>query len=118
MTEQQDTPPATAPSTDEWAIVEIMGHLRRAGRISEADRFGARLLRVDVPTGPDEYVTEYFSGSAIYRLRPATEEVARAVAEQLGDPRPAVPVAYRLPAPGLHDDDEDERELDFDERPF
>lgn len=104
------------PAPEEWAIVEIMGHLRRAGRISEADRFGSKLLRIDIPTGPDEYVTEYFSGSAIYRLRPATEEVARAVGAQLGDPRPVMPVAYRLPAPEA--EDEFEFGSDDDERPF
>jgi len=48
---ETDTPTTAAP--DEWAIVEIMGHLRRAGRISEVARFGANLLRVDVPIDTD-----------------------------------------------------------------
>lgn len=105
---------------EEWAIVEIMGHLRRAGRISEIERFGAKLLRVDVPAG-DTFVSEFFSGSAIYRLRYATEDVARAIAEQIGDPRPAMPMTYRtLPPPGPpdHDDDDPTSAFDDDERPF
>lgn len=111
-------PETTTAPPEEWAIVEIMGHLRRAGRISEVERFGAKLLRVDVPAG-DTFVSEFFSGSAIYRLRYASEEVARAIAEQIGDPRPAMPVVYRpaLPPP----DDEDDPAFDFndeDERPF
>lgn len=79
---------------EDWAIVELMGHLRRAGRISEVDRFGAKLLRVDIPAGED-FVTEFYGGSAIYRLRPCAEDITRAVAEQLGDPRPVKPVGLR-----------------------
>jgi hypothetical protein len=104
---------ASAP--DEWAIVEIMGHLRRAGRISEVTKFGALLLRVDIPVigdadGETSWATEFFGGASIYRLRPCTEEIARAAARQIGDPRPVAPVAYRprLPAPEpTFDDHED-----------
>lgn len=28
---------------DSWAIVELMGHVRIAGRITEEERFGAKL---------------------------------------------------------------------------
>ena len=105
-----DTP--TTP-TEEWAIVEIMGHLRRAGRISEAQRFGANLLQVDIPIPgetPDEtiFVTEYFSGGSIYRLRPCSEEVAREAARQIGDPRPVMPVGFRLAGPLADIDDDDD----------
>lgn len=34
------TDTTTAP---EWAIVEMMGHRRRAGRIEEVERFGAKM---------------------------------------------------------------------------
>lgn len=33
----------------EWAIVEIFGHRRHAGRTREEERFGAKMLRIDVP---------------------------------------------------------------------
>lgn len=97
-----------------WAIVELMGHLRRAGRVSEVEQFGTKLLRIDVPVGPEEFVTEFYGGSSIYRLRPSAEDVARAVAEQIGDPRPVSPVNYRLPPP----DDDDDLALDDDEERF
>lgn len=44
--------PATEAEDDgfEWAIVEIFGHRRHAGRIREEEKFGAKMLRVDVPT--------------------------------------------------------------------
>lgn len=34
----------------EWAIVEIFGHRRHAGRIREEEKFGTKMLRIDVPT--------------------------------------------------------------------
>jgi hypothetical protein len=35
-----------------WAIVELMGHVRIAGRVSEEERFGAKLGRIDIPKSP------------------------------------------------------------------
>lgn len=67
-----------------WAIVELMGHVRLAGRVSEEPMFGTALLRIDVPEG-DGYTTQYASGGSIYRLTPCSEEVARAV---VGSSRP------------------------------
>lgn len=105
-----------------WAIVELMGHRRRAGFVQEVEQFGAKMLRIDIPAG-EASVTEFYGGSSIYALRPADEAVAREVAEQLGDPRPVAPVAYRLPAPegpapgAFAADDADDAD-DFDERPF
>lgn len=81
-----------------WAIVELMGHRQRAGEVREVEMFGARLLRVDTPTA-GEPVTEFYGGGAIYAVRPCTEDVARAMAARLGDPRPVSPLAYRLAAP-------------------
>ncbi len=37
----------------EWAIVEIFGHRRHAGRAREEERFGAKMLRIDVPVKGD-----------------------------------------------------------------
>lgn len=39
-----------------WAILELMGHRRLAGFISQVEMFGAAMLRIDVP-GPDEVCT-------------------------------------------------------------
>jgi hypothetical protein len=65
---------------DQWAILELMGHVRMAGRVTEETRFGAALGRIDVPGPGDSFTTVYFGGGSIYRLTPTTEEVARAVA--------------------------------------
>jgi hypothetical protein len=101
-----------------WAIVELMGHRRRAGQVKEVEQFGAKMLRIDIPAD-DTFVTEFYGGSSIYALRPASEEVARRVASDLGDPRPVAPVSYRLPAPEVDDEEEDALGDEFDdERPF
>lgn len=104
------------PESAEWAIVEILGHLRTAGRISEEDRFGSKLLRVDRPykAKDDEiiWVTAYHTGSVIYQLRFCSEETAREVAQSLGDPRPhspSAPAAYLTFAPDDDDDSDDDR---------
>jgi hypothetical protein len=40
------------PDFDSWAILELMGHVRMAGRVTEEERFGAKMGRIDVPTSP------------------------------------------------------------------
>lgn len=94
-----------------WAILELMGHRRRAGRVAEVEMFGGKLLRIDIPAGDGE-VTEFYGASSIYSLRPASEEVARRTAAGLGDPRPIQPVEYRLPAPRDDEPDFDTPDLD------
>lgn len=34
---------------DTWAVCELMGHVKTAGRLSEEEKFGAKLGRLDVP---------------------------------------------------------------------
>lgn len=38
---------------DSWAILELMGHVRLAGRVSETMIAGAPMLRLDVPATED-----------------------------------------------------------------
>lgn len=56
----------------EWAIVEIFGHRRHAGRIREEERFGSKMLRVDVPIGGDAesngWRTHWYGGAAIFSM--------------------------------------------------
>jgi hypothetical protein len=76
------------PVFQHWAIVELMGHVRMAGRVTEEEHFGTKLGRIDIPVGYkgtdewDNFATQYFAGSAIYRVTPCDEDVARAVAKQ------------------------------------
>lgn len=55
----------------EYAFVEIMGHRSHYGRILEVERFGAKMLRVDVPTDGDfekGYVSHFYGGASIFSL--------------------------------------------------
>jgi hypothetical protein len=35
---------------DVWAIVELMGHVRLAGRLTEEEKFGVKMGRLDIPS--------------------------------------------------------------------
>lgn len=67
-----------------FAVVELMGHRTRAGAISDAQLGGATLLRIEHPTRADhsgaEPLTEYYAPSAIFSIRPCSQEEATKVA--------------------------------------
>lgn len=96
-----------------WAVVELLGHRRLAGRLTEQQVAGQVLLRVDVPALDGSMTTQLYGGQAIYCLTPTTEEVARALALRL-QPEPVhryeLPVlaqAARPTNPPMADDDEE-----------
>lgn len=60
-----------------WGILELMGHVRLAGRITEEERFGGKMGRIDIPSG-EGFVTQFFNASSIYRLTPTPREIALA----------------------------------------
>jgi len=58
---------------DEYAHVEIFGHRSHTGRVLEADRFGAKMLRIDVPKDGDfakGFVSHFYGGSSIFSVTP------------------------------------------------
>lgn len=63
---------------DEWAIVELFGHQKIAGKVSEAPIAGGAFLRVDVPTTERQPgYTRFFGPGAIYSINPAAETLIR-----------------------------------------
>lgn len=83
-----------------WAILELMGHRRLAGYVTEEEIAGASLLRIDIPLGEGEApVTQFYSAGAIYCITPTTEETARRVA---AGARPEPVHAWELPAPSAY----------------
>ena len=97
------------PAAEEWAIVELMGHRTRCGRVSEVERFGAKLLMVEAVAFDAEGAmttrVEYYSGAAIYCLSPTTKDECLRRA----------PRAYRpLQLSAFEPEDEDEAELNFE----
>lgn len=63
-----------------WAILELMGHVKVAGKVTEEERFGGKLGRIDIPDEADGFNTQYFGFAGVYRMTAVTEEVARYVA--------------------------------------
>lgn len=91
--------PAFARAPDEYAIVEVFGHRRHGGRVSEVERFGTKMLRIDIPK-PDAaaapgdpfagaaYESHYYGGGSIFSLTPVTLDIVK----QMNAPyRPALP---------------------------
>jgi hypothetical protein len=76
-----------------WAVVELMGHRRLAGLVSEQQIAGAAFLRLDVHGAEAEVVTQFYAPAAVYCITPTTEEIAR----KLGDKaRPQPVTRYEL----------------------
>lgn len=101
-----------------WAVVEVMGHSRYAGYVTEQAIGGASLIRVDVPAvkGAPAF-TKLLGASSIFAITPCTEEVAKRAAEMFCN-RPLTylalpePPGERFTATDFEDeeDEEDEQE--------
>jgi hypothetical protein len=78
-----DTPQEELPAEpEEYAIVEIFGHRRHVGRVLEVDRFGAKLLRIDVPNEGDfakGFVSHFYGGSSIFSFTNTDLETVKKV---------------------------------------
>lgn len=105
----------------EYAIVELMGHTTLVGRISEVERFGAKMLALE-PLFRDMLLPAIFhGGAAIYRLTPCSAEVAFAK-----QPKQAwqIPTAIQCILPPLmleasaSDAPENDEEEGDDDQPF
>jgi hypothetical protein len=68
----------TAPAPY-WARVEVFGHRRHVGIVSEVEQFGSKTLRIDVPGANGEAeVTFVYGGASIFSIVPLTEERGKA----------------------------------------
>lgn len=93
-----------------WCVVELMGHRRLAGWVSEQEIGSTVMLRLDVPGNGDQApVTQLYSTAAVYCITPTTEEIARGVAT---GSRPVPVSRFELPPlpsaePEKADEDDD-----------
>lgn len=108
MSESETQAKPATPPFDQWAVVELLGHYRMAGRLTEEKHFGVKLGRLDIPTMKtcpecragnrpdcptcsgdaivDVVTTVYFGGSSVCRVTPVSEHAARAVAVHCAPP--------------------------------
>lgn len=99
---QIETPPPPDGDAAEYAVVEVFGHRRHAGRIQEVERFGTKLLRIDVPKDGEferGYLTHFYGGASIFSLIPADLETVKKLNE------PYRPVGRLAPPADDRDDD-------------
>jgi hypothetical protein len=114
------TAPASADSAepktgetiiDQFAIVEIFGHRKHAGRIMEVELYGTKMLRIDIPTEGDfdkGFTSHFYGGGSIFSVSPCTLEYVK----QINQPyqRPALMSPARI-ADDTGDGDDDQDEL-------
>lgn len=91
---------------DQHCLVELFGHQRIAGRVTEQVIGGQSFVRVDVPqTQRQPAFTRFFGNGAIYSITPVSESVAQRLADQMW----VEPVTvYVLPERQIEDGEEDE----------
>ena len=67
-----------------WALVELMGHNKIAGRVTEHKFGNQSMLRVDVPAVNNlPAFSKIIAVNAVYAINPLTEQDATEYAEQL-----------------------------------
>ena len=92
-------------SFGEWVLLELMGHRRLAGYLTEQELAGQGFLRLEIP-GETRYdakgeehgsggATQYYSPSAVYAIHPIAEDLARQLATKM---RPEPVTRWDLPA--------------------
>lgn len=98
------------PAFKHWCIVELMGHVKIAGLVTEVELFGSKLGRCEIPNG-DGFVTQFFNGSSVYRITPVEEKIARHVAAS-NQPEPVnrweLPRLNAAPEGAIDADDDDD----------
>jgi len=74
----------TTEKFEQWCILEIMGHQRFCGLVSEQTLGGASFVRIDVPESEGQPpFTKLFGAGSIYCISPVAEDLARAMAKEL-----------------------------------
>ena len=69
---------------EEWALLELFGHSKLAGKVSEITIAGGAFVRVDVPDKTGRIVlTKFLHPNAIYAISPCDENIAVAAASNI-----------------------------------
>ncbi len=90
-----------APVPIGWAILELMGHRRLGGFVTEQEIAGRGFLRIEIPgEGDAMYAVQFYSPTAVYCITPSTEAAARVAA---ASSRPEPVKRWELPAPAVAD---------------
>ena len=100
-----------------WVILELMGHRRLIGYLTEQELAGHPYLRIDVLADPPS--TQFYAPAAVYCITPTTEEMAKKAS---GLSRVAPISRWELPAAapdgGDGQDEADDEVYDSASHPF
>ena len=78
-----ETPEEKPQSFNEWCLVELFGHQRIVGKVTESTIAGGAFLRVDVPAfNGQPGFTRFYGPGSIYSINPVSEAVARGLMER------------------------------------
>lgn len=72
------------PTFAEWVILELLGHRRLAGYLTEQQIAGHGYLRLDIPGEDDSEAfaaTQLFNPTSVYAIHPTSETIARHAAK-------------------------------------
>jgi hypothetical protein len=96
---------------EQWCLVELYGHNRIVGKVTEATIGGCSFVRVDVPeTENQKAFTRYFGNASIYSLNPISKEVADELLKQYALPPVNAFQITRLQQPAIEQQEEEEYE--------
>ena len=66
----------------QWVVLELMGHRKLAGFLTEQEIAGKSFLRLDVhDVENDTVITQFYSADSVYCITPVTEEMANQVSK-------------------------------------
>lgn len=112
-----------------YGIVELMGHTTLVGRVTEIEKFGAKMMGVEVLFGGQLLTPILQGGASVYRFTPCSPETAWKAQHQpdrmwaLPEPIRAIVPAALLPAPAAasvanYDGEHGDDRSDDDDQPF
>jgi hypothetical protein len=103
----------------EWALVELFGHQRIVGLVSECSLSGGAFMRVDVPecNGRSAF-TRFYGPAAIFSINPISEAVARGLIERYRNEPVSRFDLPQLAEKVVEDDEDEEDDEDDDTRPY
>jgi hypothetical protein len=95
---------AGAEGIDSWALLELFGHSKVAGRLTSRKLGTEIMFQVDVPRGATEFShSELYSPKAVFAIKPTTEDWCRRwsvyAAKTIRDVLPYVPESRQLNGP-------------------
>lgn len=98
---------------ESWMVVELFGHQKIAGWVTEETIGGCSFIRVDVPAvnGIPGF-TRFFGNGAIYSMTPTTEDVVHRVIDYH---KPAAMSVYVPPARQIADIPQHQESLAYDD---